>query len=151
MPLAPFRKFPLAPCSFQFLHPLLLFNDFPAPFSAFCAPCSFFIFLLAPGFVILLYAPFCNFPLLHAPFHNFVLLAPGLPLFAPCSFTYFAACSLFLCAAHSSYLFSYPLRNSCIIMISCHGNVIILHTTQCKAITPLLITIKHENTCRFYS
>ncbi len=90
-----------APCSFYNLPscslllsifcPLLLFCFFPAPFSFFCFPCSFLIFPLAPcSFFKLSTAP-CSF----LPF--LVLLAPGLHLSAPCSFTYSTACFLLLC------------------------------------------------------
>ncbi len=77
---------------------------FRAPFSFFCAPCSFFIFHLAPGFFILLHAPFHDLPLLHAPFCNFLCsLLQDYDFSAPCSFTYFTACSLFLCVKYGMF------------------------------------------------
>ena len=46
--LAPFTISPLAPCFFQFLTPCSFLTVFFAPFSFFCASCSFYIFCFAP-------------------------------------------------------------------------------------------------------
>ncbi len=92
----PFYNFPSCSLLFSIFCPLLLSRFFPAPFSFFCAPCSFFIFPLAPCSFFKFSTDPCSF----LPF--LVLLAPGLHLsaplpilrLAPCSFVSNRACSL---------------------------------------------------------
>ncbi len=101
-----------APCSFHtfstrslllsVLQSLLIFNFSFTTFSSFHAPCSFLIFLLAPGFLpcsLLLFRIFlCSmllFMIFCAPCSRFCLLFTPLHILwlAPCSFVQNRACS----------------------------------------------------------